>query len=100
MDHNENNKQDIKNRLVKIYNENRLKFFSFVVIIIISVLLFFFLKIKNDKYNLLIANKYIQANLKQNSLDKEGSKILYEEIILSKNKFYSSLAVNNIWKKI
>ena len=99
MDHNENNKQDIKNRLVKIYNENRLKFFSFVVIIIISVLLFFFLKIKNDKYNLVIANKYIQANLKQNSLDKAGSKILYEEIILSKNKFYSVLALNNILEK-
>jgi len=30
------------------------------------------------------------------SEDKEKSKLLYKEIILSKNKFYSILALNNI----
>ena len=48
------------------------------------------------KKNNLIAEKYIEAGLHLTSNKKEKSKILYEEIILSKNKFYSILALNNI----
>ena len=39
---------------------------------------------------------YIEANLYLASKNKEKSKLLYEEIILSKNDFYSILALNSI----
>ena len=41
-----------------------------------------------------ISEKYIQVGLLLSSNENEKSKILLEEIILSKNKFYSILALN------
>jgi len=42
------------------------------------------------------SEKYIQAGIYLASKDKEKSKLLYEEVVFSKNKFYSILALNNI----
>ena len=49
-----------------------------------------------ENKNKKISEKYIQAGIYLTSKDKINSKKLYEEIILSKNKFYSSLALNKI----
>ena len=57
-----------------------------------------FLKIKAEKDNNLIAQKYIQAGLSLNK-EKNQSINLYEEIILSKNKFYAILALNTLIEK-
>ena len=44
----------------------------------------------------MISEKYIQAGLYLASDNKEKSLILYKEIVLSKNKFYSILALNTL----
>ena len=47
----------------------------------------------------MIGEKYIKAGLYLSSNKKENAKEIYEEIILSKNKFYSILALNTIIEK-
>ena len=65
---------------------------SFVVIILLISYYNFYQTSKNEK----ISEKYIEAGLYLASKDKEKSKEIYKEIILSKNKFYSLLSLNNI----
>jgi hypothetical protein len=55
-----------------------------------------FLNYNQDKQNEKISEKYIKAGIYLLSKDKEKSKLIYKEIIFSKNKFYSILALNNI----
>ena len=43
-----------------------------------------------------ISEKYIQAGIILASKNREKSKNIYKEIILSENKFYSILSLNNI----
>ena len=47
---------------------------------------------KNEK----VSEKFVQAGIYLSLDKKEESKNIYEEIIISKNKFYSLLALNNI----
>ena len=65
---------------------------SLVVIILLISYYNFYQTSKNEK----ISEKYIEAGLYLASKDKEKSKEIYKEIILSKNKFYSLLSLNNI----
>ena len=44
----------------------------------------------------MIAEKYVEAGLQLSKNNKENARNLYEEIILSKNKFYSILSLNTI----
>ncbi len=65
-------------------------------LILISFLLLDFFR---KKENNLISEKYVQANLYLASNEIEKAKNIYEEIILSKNKFYSILSMNLILEK-
>ena len=65
----------------------------FIIIVILSAIVF--LNYYQDNQNEKISEKYIKGGLYL-SEDREKSKIIYKEIILSKNKFYSILALNNI----
>ena len=47
----------------------------------------------------MIAEKYIKAGLYLAENKRDQSKNIYEEIILSENKFYSILALNTILEK-
>ena len=62
-----------------------------LTLVILSII---FLQYKNDQKNSLIAEKYVQAGIYLSSNNSNDAKLLYEEIILSKNKFYSILALN------
>tara|TARA_B100000035_G_C20545930_1_gene356078 strand:+ start:62 stop:445 length:384 start_codon:yes stop_codon:yes gene_type:complete len=53
----------------------------------------------NEKKNILVSEKYVQAGLYLKSNDKNNAKLLFEEIILSKNEIYSILALNTIIEK-
>jgi hypothetical protein len=64
-----------------------------------SIITLFFLKNNNLQKKNLISEKYIQAGLYLASNNKEKSIILYEEIIFSKDEFYSILALNTILEK-
>ena len=99
MEQNENKKIELKDKLISFYNTNKVKIYTFIGILIIIVISLAFIKISNEKRNILIGNKYIKAGLYLTSGKKDQSKNLYEEIIFSKNKFYSILALNNLIEK-
>jgi len=67
-----------------------------MIIILASVL---FLNYHYESQNEKISEKYIKAGIYLSSKDEEKAKNIYKEIILSKNKFYSLLALNNIIEK-
>jgi len=96
MEQNINNKTELKDKLESFYNTNKYKIFVISCLLIIIFISIFFLKINNEKNNSLVAEKYIKAGLYLASSEKEKSKIIYKDIVLSKNKLYSSLALNNI----
>jgi len=89
MEQNVDNKIEFKSKLDNFYNTNKIKIYAFFCILIILVISTIYIKINNEKKNALIAQKYIEAGLYLSSDQKEKSKNIYEEIILSKNKFYS-----------
>jgi hypothetical protein len=96
---NKDHKIEFKDKLISFYNVNKLKIYIFITFSIIAIFVAIFLKINNFQKNTLISDKYIKAGLYFANGDIENSKKLYEEIILSKNKFYSTLALNNILEK-
>ena len=96
MEQNLNNKVELKDKLISFYNTNKYKLFVITGVLTIIFISFFFLKINSEKNNSLVAEKYIKAGLYLSENKRDQSKNLYEEIILSKNKFYSVLALNSI----
>ena len=66
--------------------------------ILISII-FLIMKTFQERENISISEKFIKANIYLSSENKDKSKELYEEIIKSKNKFYSILALNMILEK-
>ena len=99
MDQNLNSKIEIKDRITNFYKKNKIKVFLFISILIILLISFNIIKINNNNKNILIAEKYVKAGLAINSGDTEKTKILLDEIILSKNSFYGILALNLILEK-
>ena len=93
------NSTEFKERMLKFFKENRLKLYSLIVVLTISVFGFFFIKIQEEKKNQYISEKFIQAGLFLTLNKNNESKKLLEDIILSKNKFYSVLSLNIILEK-
>ena len=96
MEQNIESKLEFKSILTNFYSFNKKKIFSFIFILIIIVISIFFIEHNKNKKNILIAEKYIQAGVYLSLQKKDNAKILYEEIILSKNEFYSTLSLNII----
>ena len=96
MENNLESKIDINNRLSNFYKLNKVKIFTIIIISFVVVISIFLLKHNNKKNNILIAEKYVEAGLQLSKNNKENARNLYEEIILSKNKFYSILSLNTI----
>jgi hypothetical protein len=99
MSENIENKIELKDKLISYYNKNKIIFLIFFLIILIASTIFIFIEKNYEKKNILISEKYIQAGLLLSSGNIEISKNIYEEIILSENKFYSVLALNAILEK-
>ena len=99
MDQKIENKIDIKNSLVNLYNQNKSKIHILIIIIVLVIISIFFLKDYNDKKNVLIAERYVQAGIYLELGNKSQAKDIYEEIILGKNNFYSLLSLNKIVEK-
>ena len=92
-------KLDLKEKIINIYNLNKKKINITILIFILITVSTIFVKFKKEKENNLIAEKYIKAGIYLSIDQKHNAKILLEEIILSKNKFYSILALNTIIEK-
>ena len=99
MDQSEENKTEIKDRIINFLNDNKVKIYIFIFILATVLGSFIFIKTNNEKKNVLVAEKYVKAGINLASNKNDIAKSLYEEIILSKNKFYAILALNTIIDK-
>ena len=93
------NKINLKDKLIKFYNIHKVKIYSLIFILILCIISYALIKYENKKKNILISEKYVEAGLYLASDKKDSAKALYEEIILSNNRFYSILALNIIIEK-
>ena len=98
MNDNIDNKMSFQDKTITFLKENKLKFIFLITSLIIIALVIILLKINYERKNKVISEKYIAAGLYLSSNQKEAKK-LYEEIILSENKFYSALALNTLLEK-
>ena len=90
------NKIDLKDRIISYLKENKRKIILVIIFILLSIFSIISFNIYKLNKNELISEKFVQAKLLlQNENKSEANKIL-EEIIFSKNKFYSILALNTI----
>ncbi len=90
------NKSSIIQRIIIILNKRKKLLISILILIILSLLGLKFFNYNKEKQNKEISEKYIKAGIYLSSNKKEQSLKIYKEIINSKNKFYSILALNNI----
>ena len=99
MDQSLDKKIEFKDRIASFFINNKFKVYFFIGILIASIISLLFVNINKEKNNNLIAEKYIQAEQYLSSNENEKARNIYDQIILSKNKFYSILALNNIIEK-
>jgi len=88
-----------KNKFLSIFKENKIKLIGVLFITLFLSFTFIFYKMNENKKNILISEKYIQAGLLLAADENEKSKKLLEDIILSKNEFYSALSLNTLLEK-
>lgn len=99
MEQNIENKLTFKDKLNNIFNDHKIKIIILLLIIVILAITSAFIQKKNEKNNNLIAEKFIQAGINLSLNKKEDARKIFNEIILSKNKFYAILAFNSIIEK-
>ena len=92
-------KIEFKDKLILYFNQNKTKFIISVILILISLMTFYTIDFYKKKKTALISEKYIKAGIILSKGKNDNAKVLYEDIILSKNKFYSLLALNIILEK-
>tara|TARA_B100000683_G_scaffold275996_1_gene328497 strand:- start:251 stop:757 length:507 start_codon:yes stop_codon:yes gene_type:complete len=88
-----------KNYFLFLLNKHKTKIILFISIIILGIFLIIFLNILNEKKNSEISEKFLKAGILLSSNEKDESKKILEKIVLSKNKFYSKLALNILIEK-
>ena len=90
------NQQNLINK-INTYIKQKKKHILFIMfILIIFTIGIVILNYYNMNQNEKISEKYIKAGIYLSSQNEKKSKEIYKEIILSKNKFYSLLALNNL----
>ena len=99
MEDQNNKEKDYLNSTISIFKRNKIKVYSFIIIILILSLSAFIIKDINKKKNNLIAEKYLKAEILLKNNKKEEALIFYENIINSESKFYAVLSLNNIIEK-
>jgi len=99
MEENIEKKQELKSRLIHFFDKNKFKFFILISLIVITIFALSLFQINVKKKNSLIAEKYIQAGIYLANKKNADATLIFEEIIESKNKFYSILSLNTILEK-
>ena len=99
MNENEDHKIEVKERIVNFFNTYKVKIYILLIILSTFLILFTYFKINNEKKNIIVAEKYVEAGLYLSVNKKKVATSLYEEIILSNNKIYSILALNTVIEK-
>ena len=99
MQENQENKIEFRDKPENFYSYHKGKIFIFIVALLAAVISFALINNLNKKKNAKIGQQYIEAGIYLASENKDKAKKIYEEIILSKNDFYSILALNKIVEK-
>ncbi len=99
MEENIEKKQKLKSRLIDFFDKNKSKLYILISLIILTFLIFSLYQINIKKKNSVIAEKYIQAGIFLANKNNADATLIFEEIIESKNKFYSILSLNTILEK-
>ena len=99
MDQDKEKNIEFIDKLKLFFVEQKIKIILICSTFIIILIIFAVTKIFQERKNILISEKFIKANIFLSSENKDKSKELYEEIIKSKSKFYSILALNMILEK-
>ena len=99
MEENIEKKQELKSKLIHFFDKNKFSFFILISLIVIAIFALSLLQINVKKKNSLIAEKYIQAGIFLANKKNADATIIFEEIIESKNKFYSILSLNTILER-
>ena len=99
MEENIEKKQKLKSRLIDFFDKNKSKLYILISLIILTFLIFSLYQINIKKKNSVIAEKYIQAGIFLANKNNVDATLIFEEIIKSKNKFYSILSLNTILEK-
>ena len=94
-----NNNYELKDRIFFLIKKNKSKLIISVIILLILTIIFITKNILEKKNNNIISEKYIQAGLFLSLGENDKSFKIFEEIIKSKNEFYSILALNTILEK-
>ena len=89
-------KRDLIEKIKDIIKKKKKILFLILFIIVVLLSIMFFLDYSKSNKNEKISEQYIKAGIHLTYNEKEKSKLIYKEIILSKNKFYSILALNSI----
>ena len=89
-------KQNLIDKIIGIIKKRKKLLILLLSALTVVLLLAVFFNSYQNNQNQKISEQYIKANIFLSSKDKEKSKIIYKEIIFSKNKFYSILALNSI----
>ena len=82
-----------------LLNKHKTKIILIISIIILGIFLIVFLNIFNEKKNNEISEQFLKAEILLSSNQKNESKNILEKIVLSKNTFYSKLALNILIEK-
>ena len=99
MDQDADKNLEFTNKLKLFFMNQKIKIIIIFFTLILISIIFLVMKIFQERENISISEKFIKANIYLSSENKDKSKELYEEIIKSKNKFYSILALNMILEK-
>lgn len=99
MEYNTDNQIELKDRILSFYKENKLKIKIITLSLIILVISIFLIEINKSKKNEQISEKYISAGVLYLENKRAQAKETYEEILMSKNSFYTMLALSEILEK-
>ena len=93
------NKIELKDKLTLFYRKNKLKIISLIIFIFVVFSALTLINENKKKNNTLQAENYIKARIYLSNGKEKQAVEIFEEIIKSKNKFYSILALNSILEK-
>ena len=99
MSENPTQANDIKMKLILFFRNNKIKILISFFLIFLGLISYYLSQYNIKKTRNLISEKYILAGIYLSSGEKEKSKKIFEEIILSNDKFYTSLALYSILEK-
>jgi len=88
-----------KNSFLLFFNNHKIKIIFSISIFILGIFSIILFDIFNERKNVKISEEFINAGILLSSNQKEKSKEILENIVLSKNKFYSKLALNILIEK-